>query len=186
VIGARVRWAGCHPNSRRRIYFANHSSHLDFVVLWSALPAHVRRHTRPVAAADYWQSGRVRRFMAGQFNAVLIERHRVSRCADPIEVMLAAMGDAGSLILFPEGTRALDGSVGRFRGGLYRLARRRPDAELVPVYLGNLDRVLPKGEWLPAPLICSVSFGPPLRLADGETCAAFLERARAAVLSLRE
>src|ERR1700746_1318535 len=57
ITGVQVLWAGCEPDERQRIYFANHTSHLDFAVLWSALPGEVRALTRPVAAEDYWDKG---------------------------------------------------------------------------------------------------------------------------------
>jgi 1-acyl-sn-glycerol-3-phosphate acyltransferase len=187
ISGASVRWVGCEPSTDQRIYFANHSSHFDFLVLWSSLPAPLRRLTRPVAARDYWGAGRVRRYLAGDiFNAVLIERRRLeANDNNAIDVMLAAMGEQYSLILFPEGTRGSEPIPAAFRSGLYSLALRRPQAELVPVYLANLNRVLPKGEILPVPITSSVSFGPPLTLQDGEDRGAFLMRAREAVLSLR-
>lgn len=186
AAGVSVRGAIPGEDGRQRIYFANHSSHLDFLVLWSSLPASLRRTTRPVAAADYWRTGPLRRCAAGWFSPVLIERHRPNGSSNPLGVMLTALEGRDSLILFPEGTRARDGAVAPFRGGLYHLARRRPDVEFVPVYLANLDHLLPKGEWLPVPLACSVSFGPSIRLLEGEPRALFLERARAAVLSLME
>lgn len=187
ISGVRVRWVDCLPDTRQRIYFANHTSHFDFIVLWSALPRPVRRLTRPVAAQDYWESGRMRRYLAIRvFNAVLIERRRLEgQHNDAIERMLEAMGDRYSLILFPEGTRGSGGVMAPFRSGLYNLALQRPDVELAPVYLGNLSRVLPKGEFLPAPLGSSVTFGPPMHLREGEEREAFLERARAAVLELK-
>ena len=185
ISGATVRWSGCAPDTRSRIYFANHTSHFDFLVLWSALPGEVRAVTRPVAAKDYWEAGRLRRYFATRvFRAVLIDRRHLADEDDPVEVMLTAMGDRHSLILFPEGTRGTSGEVGPFRGGLYDLALLRPQAELVPVYIENLNRILPKGEFLPLPLMSSVTFGPVLRVGVGETKAAFLERARGAILSL--
>jgi 1-acyl-sn-glycerol-3-phosphate acyltransferase len=99
--------------------------------------------------------------------------------------MAGALAAGDSLILFPEGTRGREGEVARFRSGLYRLARLRPDVELVPVLIDGLGRVLPKGASLPVPLPSTVTFGPPLRLLPGETHGAFLERARTAVLVLR-
>jgi 1-acyl-sn-glycerol-3-phosphate acyltransferase len=73
---------------------------------------------------------------------------------------------------------------GDFRSGLFHLAAQHPEAELVPVYLDNLWRSMPKGTWLPVPLTCSVRFGAPLALAEGEEKRAFLDRARAAVVEL--
>ena len=188
ICGTRVRWAGCRPDTRQRIYFANHSSHFDFLVLWSALPSEVRRLTKPVAAKDYWDGGRLRRFLAKRvFHAVLVERGRLTRQhVGVIETMLAALGDRNSLILFPEGTRGTGETIGHFRSGLYHLARGKPGLELVPVYITNLGRILPKGEFFPIPLESSVIFGPPVGFIEGEHERVFLERARDAVLRLAQ
>jgi 1-acyl-sn-glycerol-3-phosphate acyltransferase len=185
LTGARARWNGCAPEPGLRVYFANHTSNLDFVLLWAALPRALRKKTRPVAAQDYWRVGGIRQALAEQvFNAVLIERKRVTRDNNPIQPMLAALQAGDSLIIFPEGGRMSGGEVGEFRAGLYHIARQMPAADLVPVYIENLNRVMPKGEVLPIPILCSVTFGTPLRLAAGEGKATFLDRARGGLLGL--
>jgi len=95
--------------------------------------------------------------------------------------------DAGSsLIVFPEGTRKTGPErLLPFKSGLYHLARSRPHVEVVPVWIENLSRVMPKGEIVPVPLLCSVTFGTPLRVSDGEDKTAFLDRTRHALLELR-
>jgi 1-acyl-sn-glycerol-3-phosphate acyltransferase len=186
ISGANVRWTGCLPATHQRVYFANHTSHLDAAVVWASLPAEVRTVTRPVAARDYWVRGRLRPYLAKQvFNAVLIERERISAHDSPIDHLVEALGQSCSLIIFPEGTRSLGGEIGAFKSGIYHLAKRRPHVELVPVFIDNLNRILPKGEFLAVPLLSSVSFGAPLHLNDGESKQAFLERARSAVVNLR-
>jgi 1-acyl-sn-glycerol-3-phosphate acyltransferase len=182
-----VRWLGCGPDTRPRVYFANHSSHFDFLVLWASLPSNLRRCTRPVAARDYWEGG-LRRYLAVEvFHALLIDRHGSPGGSNPaVEEMLAALDDGCSLIVFPEGTRGAGIEPAPFRSGLYNLAVQRPNLALVPVYLGNLQRVLPKGEFLPVPLMSSVVFGTPIQLDPGETRESFLERARVAIVSLRQ
>jgi 1-acyl-sn-glycerol-3-phosphate acyltransferase len=187
VSGARPRWAGCAPDTRQRIYFANHTSHLDALVLWAVLPPPVRLLTRPVAARDYWTAGRLRRHIAEDvFHAVLIERKKPTTHDNPLADMMNALGDKHSLIVFPEGGRGTGPEPGPFKGGLFHIAKRRPDVELIPVLMDNLNRILPKGEVLPVPLLGSVSFGAPIHLQPDEEKAVFLSRARAAVLSLRE
>ncbi len=169
-----------------RVFFANHTSHLDFVVLWASLPAAVRRHTRPVAARDYW-SGGVRRFLAERvFRAVLIERRHPCRAHNPVADMEAALDAGDSLVVFPEGTRGRGDVVQAFQAGLYHLLRERPWLEAVPVYLENLDRVLPKGCWLPVPLPVRVMFGGGIELEAQETRDAFLERARSVLARLAQ
>jgi 1-acyl-sn-glycerol-3-phosphate acyltransferase len=187
VSGARVRWAGSRPDLRQRIYFANHTSHLDAAVVWAALPKEVRRLARPVAAKDYWARDPLRRYLAGEvFNAVLINRTRKPGDPNPVDLMVDALGDRHSLILFPEGTRGPGPDVQPFKSGLYHVARRRPDVELIPVYLGDLYRILPKRRYVPVPLLSSITFGPPLRLGPGEEKDGFLARARDAVIALRQ
>jgi len=142
--------------------------------------------TRPVAAQDYWSKG-VRRYLAlNVFNAVLVQRDRAVPSANPIETLLDGLGDRYSLILFPEGTREDGTTLGAFKSGLYRLACARPDVELVPVYIDNLARVLPKGEFVPVPMLASGSFGAPMQGGDGEEKSEFLARAREAILEMRQ
>ncbi len=191
ISGARVLWLDCQPSTRQRIYFGNHSSHLDAVIIWASLPPAVRALTRPVAAQDYWEKG-FRRFLAEKvFRAVLIPRaapageKRFSAGREALERMVEAMGERHSLILFPEGTRGTGEEVQAFKGGLYHLCGLKAGVGLVPVYLENLNRILPKGEVLPVPLLSSVSFGPPLYLGEGEHKAEFLQRAREALCRLR-
>jgi 1-acyl-sn-glycerol-3-phosphate acyltransferase len=195
ISGVQVRWAGCQPEERQRIYFANHTSHLDFVVLWSALPSEVRARTRPVAAQDYWEKGAKAYLAQNVFRAVLIHRAGAAQAENRedaraaarsvIDQLTAAMGESESLILFPEGTRGTGETIAPFRSGLYYLAKRKPEVELVPAYLENLNRILPKGEVLPVPLISMLTFGVPLRIGETEEKRDFLERARRAVSTLR-
>jgi 1-acyl-sn-glycerol-3-phosphate acyltransferase len=195
ISGVRVSWAGCRPERKQRIYFANHTSHLDFVVLWSALPNEIRARTRPVAAKDYWEKG-VRAYLAKEvFRGVLVQRggsahaasaeHALAEARSVIDQLAAALGETDSLIFFPEGTRGTGETIAPFRSGLYHLARRRPDVELVPVYIENLNRILPKGEVVPVPLVCLLTFGAPMHIDEAENKKVFLERACAALYTLR-
>lgn len=187
LTGAQPRWVGCEPHPRPRVYFANHCSHLDGPTIWSVLPPEIRSLARPVAARDYWSAGRLRRYLATQiFNAILIERKMPTRTDNPIDDMLSGMGETGSVILFPEGTRSSGPDPAPFKSGLFHIVKKRPDLELVPVLLDNMNRMLPKGELLPVPLICTVTFGTPISLLDGESRDGFLERARQAVIDLRQ
>jgi 1-acyl-sn-glycerol-3-phosphate acyltransferase len=187
--GARGRWVGCAPtpeNARPRVYFANHTSNLDFVVLWATLPREHRTHTRAAAARDYWTATAPRRWIATRvFNVVLIERKQVTRTNNPVDQLSAVLRDGDSLIIFPEGGRTADAALAPFKSGLYHLAQRNPEAELIPVYIENLNRVLPKGEVLAIPLICTVTYGAPLRMEANEARDTFLERARHAVEALQ-
>ncbi len=187
LSGASVRWIDCQPDTCQRVYFANHTSHLDALVIWSLLPAHVRILTRPVAARDYWEKGRVRRYLSQQvFDALLIDRKQIKVHQSPVDLMIQAIGDTHSLIVFPEGHRNTSTELDEFKSGLYYLAKKRPDLELVPVYVENLNRVLPRGEFLPVPLLSCTTFGPPMWLETGESKNDFLKRARDAVRRLKD
>ena len=193
LAGPSVRWVNCRPSSRQRVYFANHTSHLDFVVLWSVLPRRLREKTRPVAAKDYWNSGIRKRIAVNAFHAVLVERgskiaegDRMAAARHTLDMLLEAMGEKNSLIVFPEGTRGNGIQVGPFKSGIYYLWAKRPDVQFVPVYLSNLTRILPKGEFLPVPVISRVTFGAPLRPDANETKDSFLAKAHEAVCALRD
>jgi 1-acyl-sn-glycerol-3-phosphate acyltransferase len=185
LVGAYPRWEGAAPTATQRIYFANHSSHMDTLVLWSALPPALRAQTRPVAAKDYWGGSAFRRYISGKgFNVVLIERAREDRSGDPLQPLYEVLSKSQSLIIFPEGTRKPQALPDPFKSGLYHLAQRYPNVELVPVYLENLHRSMPKGTFFPLPLICTVRFGAPLMRIANETKEEFLERARREVVAL--
>lgn len=192
VCGPAAVWQ-CDPQATaQRIYFANHASHLDFVVLWATLPPTARRSVRPVAGRDYWERTRTRRYLAREvFRAILVQRtpatttEREAAAREAIDAIAREMGQGTSVIVFPEGTRSASGDLGPFKSGLFHLGRAVPHAELVPVYLHNLNRILPRGEALPVPMLSRVTFGRPLRVEPAESKEAFLERARTAVLSLK-
>lgn len=166
-----------------RVYVANHTSHLDGVVVWAALAPDERARTRPVAAGDYWQATAFRRTIARDvFRSVFVDRGHVDR--ETVPRLAAVLDGGGALVLFPEGTRGDGTAVGPFRSGIYHLVAHRPDTEVVPVRLENLARSLPKGKTVPVPMLGRATFGAPLRLAPGEPKDAFLARARDAVARL--
>ena len=192
ISGVRVRWVDCEPLPVQRVYFANHSSHLDAVVLWAALPPEARALTSPVAGRDYWAKTRMRRYLADRvFRALLINRQpqgaeRSRAAAEAVMQELVAALDRGrSLIVFPEGTRGAGDELAPFKSGIYHLARSRPHVQLVPAYLENLNRILPKGEVVPVPVLSSATFGPPLYIGPGEDKSAFLARLQQAVWHLK-
>jgi len=171
------------------IYYANHSSHLDFLTIWAALPAELQQRARPVAAKDYWGSGVRKAFAERIFNAYLVDRHgsssRRQRASDSgvspkgqVEGMAEVLAAGNSLIIFPEGTRGEGDSIAEFHGGLYKLARLHPEIPVVPVTLANLGRILPKGEVIPVPHLSTVIFCDPLHLDPEEDRETFLARAR--------
>ncbi|MGG4610063.1 lysophospholipid acyltransferase family protein [Providencia sp. Me31A] len=187
LTGVRTRWVGCQPSMTSRIYYANHSSHLDGLVIWSGLPPLMRHFVHPVAAKDYWDKTPFRRYLVNKvFRAVLVDRkgnkpiqHNI---LEPLESVLDAQH---SLIFFPEGTRGDGEKISQFKSGLYHLAKKYPHVEVVPVYLENLNRVLPKGSKLVVPIICSAMVGKPLSfLMENESKTVFLQRAKEALEEL--
>jgi 1-acyl-sn-glycerol-3-phosphate acyltransferase len=189
LTGVRPLWLGNAPRAEQTLYFANHSSHGDFVLVWATLPADLRSLTRPVAGRDYWEKSALRRFVGRQvFHALMIARDGASAPGEPgpVEQMTQALAAGDSLIMFPEGTRNTgDEPLLPLRSGLFHIARTCPEVRLVPVWIENLRRVLPKGTLLPVPMACSVRYGSPISLQAGEDKAAFLARARQAMLALR-
>jgi 1-acyl-sn-glycerol-3-phosphate acyltransferase len=190
LVGASPRWVGCEPRGLQRIYFANHTSHIDTIALWSALPPALREQTRPVAARDYWGRDALRRYVALRgFNGVLIDRAPLAQSerqspSDPLQPLYDALVGGQSLIIFPEGTRKAQALPDPFKSGLYHLAQLFPNVELIPVYLENLHRAMPKGTFIPLPLNCSVRFGAALARVLAEPKQAFLDRARQCVVAL--
>lgn len=188
ITGVQAMWFDSEPEDRQCVYIANHTSHLDFLVLWAALPASIRAQTRPVAARDYWDTTPLRRFLAVRvFRALLIDRKGGATVNGPsvLQPMLDALAAGDSLILFPEGTRGTGDAIAPFKSGIFHMCRHLPGLELTPVYLDNLNRILPKGEFVMAPLLSRVHFGPRIRLEDGEGKPEFLARAQQCVVKLR-
>jgi 1-acyl-sn-glycerol-3-phosphate acyltransferase len=186
ITGAQGHWYGCPPKAEQRIYFANHQSHLDWVLIWAALPHELRATTRPIAARDYWTSSRFKTWLTSEvFHSIYVDRQR-TQDQDPLDPLVDALRNGDSLVIFPEGTRSLKGDPMPFKSGLYHLAEQFPTVPLVPAWIDNVQRVMPKGEVVPVPILCSVTFGAPLQLQADEDKRAFLERARQAVLALRD
>jgi 1-acyl-sn-glycerol-3-phosphate acyltransferase len=185
ITGAQGHWHGSPPKAEQRIYFANHQSHFDWVLIWAALPRDLRQTTRPIAARDYWTSTPLKHWITREiFNAVYVSRQRTDD-DDPLEPLMEALRNGDSLVIFPEGTRGNKGDPAPFKAGLYHLAEAFPEVQLIPAWIDNVQRVMPKGEVVPVPILCSVTFGAPLLLAPGEDKRVFLERARDAVIALR-
>ena len=186
LTGAQARWLGCPPKAEQRIYFANHQSHADLVLMWAALPEELRGITRPIAAKDYWTKSALKRWITTEvFNAIYVDRAKTGD-QDPLEPLINALTNGDSIILFPEGTRGNQDEPQAFKSGLYNLAQKFPDVVLVPAWIDNVQRVMPKGEVVPVPILCSVTFGAPIKLEPDEDRAAFLLRARLAVTGLRD
>ena len=186
LTGAQARWYGCPPKAEQRIYFANHQSHADLVMIWAALPQELRSVTRAIAAKDYWTKTPFKQWLTtAVFNVIYVSRDRSSD-EDPLEPLLDALDNGDSIILFPEGTRGHAEEPAAFKAGLYNLATKFPRAVLIPTWINNVQHVLPKGEVVPVPVLCSVTFGAPMQVEAGEDHRQFLTRARNAVIALRD
>jgi 1-acyl-sn-glycerol-3-phosphate acyltransferase len=151
--------------------------------------------TRPIAARDYWTATPLKHWITREiFNAVYVSRHRPEAGSssiredseDPLEPLMEALRNGDSLVIFPEGTRGHSGEPAPFKSGLYALAQAFPEVQLIPAWIDNVQRVMPKGEVVPVPILCTVVFGAPVALQLGEERRAFLDRAREAVVALRE
>lgn len=186
ITAVRADWKGIEPVPRQRVYFANHTSNGDMPMIWAVLPAALRRTVRPVAAADYWLKNPIRAFVGPEvFNCVLVDR-RPEVKDKPMDKILQALDDGSSLIIFPEGNRNMtEDPLLPFKAGLYNMGLARPDVDLVPTWVANLNTIMPKGEVIPLPLICTVTFGAPIKVAEGESKDVFLARAAAALADLR-
>jgi 1-acyl-sn-glycerol-3-phosphate acyltransferase len=186
ITAVRAEWRGIEPIDRQRVYFANHVSNADMPMIWTVLPGHMRRKTRPVAAADYWLKTPLRAFVGPEvFNCVLVDRRPEARTEDPMRAIRAALDEGSSLIIFPEGNRNMtEAPLLPFRAGLYNIGMSHPQVDLVPTWVANLTEIMPKGEVIPLPLICTVIFGAPIHVAPGEDKEAFLARAAEALVAL--
>ncbi len=187
ITAVRAIWDGVEPVAKQRVYFANHSSNGDFILIWTVLPPRLRAATRPVAGGDYWLATPLKKFIGQDvFNAVLIDRNPETRTEDPMKQIISALDTGASLILFPEGTRnTSDTPLLPFKSGIYNISKARSDVDLVPVWIENLNHVMPKGKVIPVPLLCTVTFGTPLERIEGESRESFLTRAEETLLALQ-
>ena len=187
ITAVRADWRGVEPVLGQRVYYANHVSNADMPMIWTVLPPALRRRVRPVAAADYWLKTPMRAFIGPEvFNCVLVDRRQGERTEDPMAAILTALDEGSSLIFFPEGGRnRTEDPLLPFKSGLFNIAAARPEVDLVPTWVANLNEIMPSGEVIPLPLICTVTFGAPIHLQKGEEKGAFLDRAAEALVELR-
>lgn len=145
------------------VLVANHSSHLDTLVLLSLFPLDTLLRIRPVAAADYWTKNplihALTRFL---FHILPIPRRGITPENNPLRLMEEALEAGDSLLIYPEGTRDYGEDIGPFKPGVAHLLKRHPELPCVPVYIRNTARILPKGTFLFVPLFVDVVVGKPL------------------------
>jgi 1-acyl-sn-glycerol-3-phosphate acyltransferase len=193
LTGASGVWVGSKPENKQRVYFANHTSNLDTIIIWSALPPLLRAITRPVAAKDYWDNPGIRRHIATkELNVVFVERNKENRVEDPLNPLRRALDAGDSLIIFPEGKRNSNAIPSEFKSGIYFLKKEYPNVDFIPVYLENVSKTFPKGAFFPLPIICKAFFGKPLEIEininindeSKESRILFLNKAREEVIKL--
>lgn len=186
LTAVRAEWRGIEPVAKQRVYYANHTSNADLPLIWAVLPAAIRRDTRAVAAADYWLKNRLRAFIGRDvFQGVMVDRRAEHRTEDPIAMIVQALDEGSSIIIFPEGGRnRSEDPLMPFKAGLFNIAKERPEVDLVPCWIDNISHIMPTGELIPVPLACTVIFGAPVHLEDGEDIGPFLKRASDALMEL--
>lgn len=186
IIGVTARWESPPDLSRQRIYYANHTSHMDTLAILAALPPKARDNVKPVAAADYWGKTPFLSYLSQKgLNAVLIER-KPAPGQNVLQPIMDVLASGKSIIFFPEGTRSTEALPGPFKSGLFRMAQGFHDVDLVPVYLENLHRAMPKGKHIPLPILCTIRIGDPIERIEAEEVGDFLSRARDAIVRLAE
>jgi len=185
LIGVRVHGRGNLPARDPFILIANHSSHLDTVSLLSLFPLSRLRRIRPCAAADTFERTPLIAFLSRTFfNILPIARRNITPENHPVRRMRKALERGESLLLYPEGTRGTGGVMGEFKTGIAHLLEETPDVPVVPAYLVNMGRSLPKGEFLIVPFICEIRIGTP-RVVRGSR-RELVEALERAVLELKD
>lgn len=156
-------------NKKQFILIANHNSHMDTMAIMSAMPSRYIHKVHPIAARDFFGGSLFKKILMRYLvNATLIKRDREDPENDPIDSMDKMLKKSRSLILFPEGSRGISGVMAKFKKGLGYLIQRNPEINVIPVYLDNVYKTLPRGKNLILPYNCSIKFGDPIQFKSME------------------
>ena len=173
-------------NIKQFILIANHNSHMDTMALMSAIPSRFIHRVHPIAARDFFGGSLFSRILMRYLvNATLIRRDREDPDRDPIDDMDKMLKKQRSLILYPEGSRGIPGKMSNFKRGLGYLVQRNPNINVIPVYLENIYKTLPKGKKLILPYNCSIKFGQPIKFNSLEM-EDILKTAEREILKIKE
>jgi 1-acyl-sn-glycerol-3-phosphate acyltransferase len=150
------------------VFVANHSSHLDAPLILWALPYRLRLQLRVAAAADYFFT----RSWLATLVTMLLNAYPMTRkgagCADSLAGSAQLLRQGYSLLLFPEGTRSVDGRLQPFKSGVARLALTER-VSVVPVWIEGAHAALPKGAKWPRPHRVVLHFGLPMYCDSSDT-----------------
>ena len=173
------------PDAGPAIVIANHNSHLDTLLLLSLFKTKLLHRLRPVAAADYFLKSGFSAWISLNLIGILpIRRDRKRGEKDPLNACYRALERGDILIIFPEGSRGAPEEMSSFKTGIARIARQFPKVPIIPIYIQNAGRALPKGKKVPVPLVFSAIVGQALYY--GGDRAALMQQIKLSMETLRE
>lgn len=162
VVGVQFGENKSLRDSSQYVIVSNHNSHLDTLILLSALPTSKIGKIYPIAAGDYFNRNPLMGFFVKFFiNTHFIDRNSnvAGECLDSIDT---AIKKGKSLILFPEGSRGLPDSIQNFKKGIGYLLEKSSDVKFIPCYIDGVGRSLPKGDKLLVPFCIKLLSGSPV------------------------